>query len=101
MRGGRSDAPALETWLLRIAAITLKPDDAPIPEKVVFQWLYDETFGGSEQRNVEMMPRFLARDYPRNEVDTPTIVARLRSIHERLAERVSRNDPGVDIVDAL
>jgi hypothetical protein len=91
----------LETWLLRIAAITLKPDDTPIPAKVVYQWLYDETFGGSEQRNVEMMLRFLARDYPRNEVDTSSIVAHLRSIHEQLAQRIARNDPGADIVDAL
>jgi hypothetical protein len=91
----------LETWLLRIAAITLKPDDTPIPEKVAYQWLYDETFGGREQRNVEMMLHFLARDYPRNQVDTPTIVARLRSIHERLAQRIAQNDPGEDIIDAL
>jgi hypothetical protein len=91
----------LETWLLRIAAITLKPDDTPIPAKVVYQWLYDETFGGSEQRNTEMMLRFLARDYPRNSVDTTTIVARLRSVHEQLAQRISQNDPGLDIIDAL
>jgi hypothetical protein len=91
----------LETWLLRIAAITLKPDDTPIPAKVVYQWLYDETFGGSEQRNTEMMLRFLARDYPRNSVDTPAIVARLRSVHEQLAQRLSQNDPGLDIIDAL
>jgi len=91
----------LETWLLRIAAITLKPEDTPIPAKVAYQWLYDETFGGSEQRNVEMMLHFLARDYPRNEVDTPTIVTHLRSIHEQLAQRIARNDPGTDIVDAL
>jgi hypothetical protein len=91
----------LETWLLRIAAITLKPDDTPIPAKVAYRWLYDETFGGSEQRNAEMMLRFLARDYPRNEVDTPVIVARLRSVHEHLAERIAQNDPGMDIIDAL
>ena len=47
-----------------------------VPEKTVFQWLFDDTFGGSEQRNAEMMPRFLAREYPRNEVDTPTVVER-------------------------
>jgi hypothetical protein len=52
----------LETWFLRIAAITLRPDGVPIPAKVVYEWLYDETFGGSEQHNVEMMLRFLARD---------------------------------------
>jgi hypothetical protein len=91
----------LETWLLRVAAITLKPNDTPIPAKVVYQWLYDDTFGGSEQRNVEMMLRFLARDYPRNDVDTPSIAARLRSIHEQLAQRISQNDPGVDVIDAL
>jgi hypothetical protein len=91
----------LDTWLLRIAAITLKPDDKPIPAKVAYQWLYDETFGGSEQRNVEMMLRFLARDYPRNEVDTATIVARLRSIHEQLAQCIAQNDPGEGIIAAL
>jgi hypothetical protein len=91
----------LETWLLRIAAIALKPYDTPIPAKVAYQWLYDETFGGSEQRNVEMMLRFLARDYPRNELDTATIAARLRSIHEQLAQRIANNDAGEDVIDAL
>ena len=51
--------------------------------------------------NVEMMLHFLARDYPRNSVDTPAIVARLRSIHEPLAQRIARNDAGEDIIDAL
>lgn len=91
----------LETWLPRIAAITLKPDDTPIPEKVAYQWLYDETFGGREQGNVEMMLRFLARDYPRNEVDTPVITGRLRTIHEQLTKRIARNDAGEDVIDAL
>jgi len=91
----------LETWSLRIAAITLKPDDTPIPAKVVYQWLYDEPFGGSEQRNVEMMLRFLAREHPRNQIDTPAIVEHLRSIHERLAERIAQNDPGEDVIEAL
>jgi hypothetical protein len=48
-----------------------------------------------------MMLRFLARDYPRNEVDTAVIVDRLRSIHERLAERIAQNDPGTEIIEAL
>ena len=67
---------------------------------MAYQWLYDETFGGSEERNVEMMLRFLARDYPRNEVDTPTVAVRFRAIHEQLAQRIAQNDPGEDIVDA-
>jgi hypothetical protein len=91
----------LETWLLRIAAISLKPNNTPIPAKLAYQWLYDETFGGSEQRNAEMMLRFLAREYPRNGADTATVVARLRSVHADLAERIARNDPGEDIIDAL
>ena len=91
----------LETWLLRIATITLKPDNTPIPAKTVYQWLYDETFGGSEQRNVELMLHFLAREYPRNDVDTPAIVARLRAIHEELAKRIAANDPGEDVIVAL
>ena len=91
----------LETWLLRIAAMTLKPDNTPIPAKTVYRWLYDETFGGSEQRNVNMMLHFLARDYPRNDVATAAIVTQLRTIHEQLAERIAQNDPGLDIIDAL
>lgn len=91
----------LETWLLRIAAMTLKPNNTPIPAKMVYRWLYDETFGGSEQRNVDLMLHFLARDYPRNGVTTPAIVARLRAIHEQLAERIAQNDPGVDIIETL
>ena len=90
----------LETWLPRIAVITLTPDGTPIPAKAVYQWLYDETLGGSEQRNVEMMLRFLARDYPRNDVGTATVVERLRSIHERLAGQIAQNDPGTEIIEA-
>lgn len=48
-----------------------------------------------------MMLHFLARDYPRNEVDPPTIIARLPSIHEQSAQRIAQNDPGLDIMDAL
>lgn len=91
----------LETWLLRIATITLKPDNKPMPEKLIYEWLYDETFGGSEEHNAEIMLRLLAREYPRNQVDTPTIVARLRDIHRQLARRLAQNDPAEDIIDAL
>lgn len=47
------------------------------------------------------MLHFLAREYPRNEVDMPTVVARLRAIHEELAERIAANDTGEDIIEAL
>ena len=91
----------LETWLLPIATIRLTPEYTPIPAKTAYQWLYDGTFGSSEQRNVELMLHFLAREYPRNDVDTLTVVARLRSIHEQLAERIAANDPGEDVIEAL
>jgi len=48
-----------------------------------------------------MMLRFHVRDHPRNEIDTATIAARPRGIHEQLAQRIAQNDPGEDIVDAL
>src|SRR3569623_1339485 len=106
--GCRADEPTrqhwkheLDTWMLRIAAITLKPDDKPIPQNVAYTWLYDETFGGSEIRNTEMMLRFLSRDFPRNDADTATISQRLRAIHEQLAERIAHNDPGQDIIASL
>jgi hypothetical protein len=68
---------------------------------VAYRWLDDETFGGSERRNGEMMLRFLARDYPRDEVDRRAIVARMWSVDERLAQRIARSGPGEDIVEAF
>lgn len=91
----------LQTWLLRIAAITLKPDSTAIPAQTAFQWLYDETFGGSEERNVELMLHFLTRDYPRNDQPTAIVASRLRSIHRELADRIAHNDAGEDVIDAL
>lgn len=91
----------LDTWLLRIAAITLKPNDKPIPARVAYEWLYNETFGGSEVRNVEMMLRFLARDYPRNEVNAATLSKQLQAIHVQLADCIAKNDPGQEIIAAL
>ncbi|CAM6054487.1 unnamed protein product [Sphagnum tenellum] len=91
----------LETWLLRIAGMTLKPDDKPIPANVVYEWLYDEMFGGSEIRNVAMMLCFLGRDYQRNDVDVTTISNRLQSIHLQLAECIAKNDPGQEIIGQL
>jgi hypothetical protein len=69
--------------------------------KVAYRWVYDETFDGGERRNGEMMRRFLARDYPRDAVDRRTIVARMRSVDERLAQRIARSGPGEDILAAL
>lgn len=91
----------LSTWLLRIAAITLKPDNTAIPARLAYQWLYDEPFGGSELRNVEMMLRFLARECPRNETDTATISERVRTIHRELANRIAHNESADDLIDAL
>lgn len=91
----------LDTWLLRIAAITLKPDNRPIPQKDLYEWLYEETFGGSEFRYVEMLLRFLVRDYARNDVETKHVADKLQYIYKQLAERLSRNDPGDDIIADL
>jgi len=77
--------------------ITLKPGNKPIPASLA----YDEPFGGSEQRNVEMMLRFLARDYPRNQVGAATISDRLRAIHRQLADRIARNESADDVIDLL
>jgi hypothetical protein len=91
----------LETWLLLIAAIRLKPDSKRLAARTVFNWLYDETFGGAEQSNTEMMLRFLSRDYPRNEIDAATVATRLREVHRQLADRIAHSDAGEDIIDGL
>jgi hypothetical protein len=91
----------LGTWLLLIAAIRLKPDNKRLTTRIAFDWLYDETFGGAEQSNTGMMLRFLARDYPRNEVDTATVAKRMREVHELLSDRIAHGDPGDDIIEGL
>jgi len=92
----------LRAWLLRLAGITLKPKNKPVPEKVVYDWLFDGTYGGSEVRNVTMLIAFLKEDYILRDDVNPTVVASsLEDIHKKLAQRISKNDPGLDVIEPL
>ena len=91
----------LRTWLYRIASITIKPDNKPIPAKLVFLWLYDEPFGGTELQNVESSLNFLSYDYKRNNVQSTIISNQLKKIHQQLAEQISKRNQGEDIIEAL
>ena len=95
----------LYVWMLRISSIKLKSDKGPdkaIPKEIAYAWLYEEPFGGSELSNVEGSLRLLVKSgYTRNEVSAEDIAYKLPQIHEQLAERVSRNDSGEDIINSL
>jgi hypothetical protein len=89
-------------WLRQIAVIKIKPDNKPIPQHLVYEWLYDEPFGGSEVSNTAMMLGFLEEDgLIRNGVSAEDVAVRLRLIHVQIAERIAHNNPGNDIIAGL
>ena len=95
----------LHTWLFRIASLSLKPDNKPIPANLVYKWLYDEPFGGVELQNVNATLRFLTLSkqnaYQRNDVATDVISQKLQQIHLQLADSLSKHDRGEAIIDGL
>jgi hypothetical protein len=92
----------LDEWLSQVAVIRLKPENKPIPARAAYEWLFDEPFGGSEEQNVAIMIRFLERrGLRRNGASAAEVAARLRALHEALAERVARGDAGADLLAAL
>jgi hypothetical protein len=92
----------LDEWLSQIAVIKLKPDNKPIPRKLAFEWLYDEPFGGSEEQNTALMLGFVGRKgLTRNAETSAVIAAKLKEIHEQLAQRIARNNAGEDIIAAV
>ena len=84
-----------------LSIITLNDDNRPVPAKDVFNWLYDETFGGRELQNVEALLRLLSEDHQRSATPAADISARLRAFHQALAQRINRHDPGYDLINAL
>lgn len=91
----------LDTWLTRIAGIVGTRTDRPFDAAFYRRSLFEEPFGGIEERNVGALLELIARQYPdlrrRNDKDVPTLVAGLRTFHERLADQLSRGayDPAL------
>lgn len=93
----------VETWLTEIAAIRLKDDNRRLPARDLFDWLFDEPFGGVEVENVEALLRLTARrdKLVRNRRSADEIAEALRDLHARLAERLAAGDTGMDLIEAL
>jgi hypothetical protein len=76
----------LETWLIRIARIRLKPDNRPPPSTFLRRILWDEPYGDDAERSIRLTLGLLARDYQlAADVDTTSIAARLQAFHTRLS----------------
>lgn len=91
----------LRGWARRLAAISLRPDDHPVPIKDVFAWMYDESFGGRERQNVEGYLELLSEDYQRNDVTSSDISEKLRAFHVEFAKRINQHDPAYDLINRL
>lgn len=93
----------IETWLTEIAAIRLRKGNRRLPARDLYDWLYDEPFGGVEVENTEALLRLMARrdKLARNRRSAAEIAADLRALHERLAERLAAGETGMDLIEAL
>jgi hypothetical protein len=105
------DAPPLlrESWkreLLRkhlstLAAYRLKPDKRPIPRRDWWAWLYADPFEGNEEGYAAALILQHEDESPRNTRVPIEVAAAIRDLHAALAERLSRGDPGADLIEAL
>lgn len=74
--------------IMEIEDIRLKPLDKPGDREFYRRILFDEPFGGVEERNVARKLVLLAEQYRlRSGIQAPAIADRLRAFHDRLAER--------------
>lgn len=104
------DAPAatravwrreIKSWLRRIAAIALKPDNKRLSSADLYAWLYDEPFGGAEARNVEAVLALEGEGFSRAAASSTELAARLQALHLALAARLAVGDGAADLIDAL
>lgn len=80
----------LDAWLTRINRIVWTRTNRPFDAAFYRRALFDEPFGGVEERNVGGLIDLITRQYGlelrRNDKDIPTIARDLRAFHSRLAE---------------
>lgn len=91
----------LRTWATKLSIITLKDDDRPVPVKDVFNWMYDEPFGGRELQNVEALLKLISEDYERNDTSSVDISTKLKSFHETFAQCIHQHDPCFETINQL
>lgn len=91
----------LDAWLARIARIVWTRTNRPFDAAFYRRVLFDEPFGGVEERNVSGLIDLIRRQYGdelrRNEKDVPAIARELRTFHARLADGVAQGlyDPSL------
>jgi hypothetical protein len=79
-----------------------KQKGMPLPAKVYYDHLYDHMYGGHEVQNVSTVLRLLVEDgYTRNPEPVTDIVTRLRTFHQRIAQRMAAQRAYDDLIDQL
>lgn len=80
----------LDTWLTRIGRMVWTRTNRPFDARFYRRILFDEPFGGVEERNIAGMLDLMERQYGetlvRNQKDTAALAAELRRFHERLGD---------------
>lgn len=90
----------VDTWLIRIRGLRLKPRRRPASFKFYYDLLFDYPFGGVELENVTNLMKLISRRYPGVQTTkTPEeVVEWLRDFHTSLAQRLSAGQPVVDLI---
>ncbi|MDO9707402.1 hypothetical protein [Paracraurococcus lichenis] len=82
-----------------LAAMRLKPNGRPIPERDFLAWLYADAFEGNEQGYTRALLGL--HDYARNGLDIAAIARRVADFHGALAPRLAAGEDGADLIAAL
>lgn len=93
----------LATWLSTIAAIRLKPNTKPGPQKWYFDLLFDEPFGGNEEGAVMARLQLLRQQYGsiRPDVDPTALGMRLRLLHTTFSRGCATGTMDLEQINAL
>lgn len=90
----------VKRWLLEIASLRLKPSNRMLAAETLFEWLFEEPFGGAEARNAGALLALEADAFPQT-LGGAEAAVRLRALHEALTLRLAVGDPGFDLIDPL
>lgn len=90
----------MKRWLLEIASLRLKPDNRTLSSEILFEWLFEEPFGGAEALNAGALLALEADSFSQI-MDGATAAARLQALHRALAPKLAVGDPAYGLIDAL
>lgn len=91
----------VKRWLRDIAAIRLKPDIAKLKEKDVFEWLYEEPFGGVELLNTRYLMEDVAEEGFTPKTSAEALAPALLALHRTMAPRLAAGEPCAELIEAL